>query len=94
MFLSLWVHGTCGEADKPCGEIDIFAVSGEKIGSDVLKILVSDRDSSVKMDWFGELPTERALTVEVEIIYEDGEVNLLVVGFFEEPPPVESKARG
>ena len=34
MIISLWVHGIAGNADVPCGEIDVFDVSGEKITID------------------------------------------------------------
>lgn len=71
IFLELWVHGTAGSPEKPCGEVDVFSVSGGKISADILKVLVSDKIPSLKGDWFlglegFSLPTEKCLLVEVK----------------------------
>lgn len=87
MFISLWVHGTAGDVDTPCGEVDIFNISGERIQETILKELVSDKLPSLKMDWFGELPTERALLVEAKDISDEDGLNLEVLDYFEEKIP-------
>lgn len=89
MFLTIWVHGTAGDKESPCGEVAIIDVTGEKIHCSVLEILLSDELPSVKMDWFGDLPTERPLVVDVKDISDEDGVNLEVVGYFEEPFPTE-----
>ena len=87
MFLSIWVHGTAGNVDVPCGEVDVFSVSGEKIYIDILNILVDETIPSYKMDWFGHLPTERALMVEAKDVSDEDGIQLEVIGYFEEPIP-------
>jgi hypothetical protein len=37
MFIELWNHGTYGNTAKPCGEVDIYTVTGENIRADILK---------------------------------------------------------
>ena len=84
MFLSIWVHGKSGDADKPNGEVSIFEVTGEKIHCDLLAILLDDTVPSLKGDWFEHLPTERALLVEAKDVSDEDGINLEVVGYFEE----------
>lgn len=81
MFIELWNHGTAGDTKTPCGEVDIFNVTGERIDADILKILMEDTIPSVKFDWFGGLPTEQALIVEVEYENSENGIWLDVVAF-------------
>ena len=84
MFISIWVHGTAGNVDIPCGEVDVFEVTGEKIHETILRALMDESLPSLKMDWFGELPTERVLLVEaVDTSSEDG-VNIDIIDWFEQ----------
>ena len=75
--LELWNHGTAGETMQPCGEVDIFNVTGERIDAGILKILMADKHS-LKFDWFGGLPTEQCLLVEAAVAREDDEYWLRV----------------
>ena len=84
MFISLWVHGKAGDTDTPCGEVDVFELSGEKIHSSVLNKLLDYEANGERMDWFGDLPTERALLVEAKDISDEDGINLEVVGYFED----------
>ena len=84
MIISLWVHGTAGNVDTPCGEVDVFEVSGEKIHSTILKKLIDYESNAYRMDWFGDLPTERALLVTVDDISDEDGINLEVVGYSED----------
>jgi hypothetical protein len=66
MFIELWNHGTYGNTAKPCGEVDIYTVTGENIRADILKELMSNKSYGLKFEWFGFLPTEQALLVQAE----------------------------
>jgi hypothetical protein len=81
IFIELWNHGTAGDIEMPCGEVDVFNVSGERIGSEILKELMNDKPLSLKVDWFGGLPTEQALLVEVKNESNEDGLHLDVVGF-------------
>lgn len=70
--LELWNHGTAGETIKPCGEVDIFNVTGTRINQVVLESLMSKNAYDDKFDWFGGLPTETALQVEAEVEGDEG----------------------
>lgn len=85
MFLTIWVHGTAGDTETPCGEVDVTEITGERIHCSILELLMDNKLPSVKMDWFGDLPTERALCVEVKDVSDEDGINLQVVGYFEEP---------
>lgn len=87
MFISLWVHGTADDVETPCGEVEVFNISGERIEGDILKALINDESHSEKMDWFGELPTERALLVECKDVTCENGIRLEVIGYFEKPIP-------
>ena len=72
--LELWNHGTAGEAIKPCGEVDIFNITGTRISQLVLESLMSKDAYGDKFDWFGGLPTETVLQVEAEVEGDDGDI--------------------
>jgi len=72
--LELWNHGTAGETVKPCGEVDVFNVTGTKINQCVLESLMSKDAYDNKFDWFGGLPTETVLQVDAEIEGDDGDI--------------------
>jgi len=73
VILELWNHGTAGKTIKPCGEVDIFNISGSKIPSKLLEQLLDKKTYGNKFDWFGDLPTEQALKVEAEISCGEGD---------------------
>ena len=79
--IELWNHGTAGDHETPCGEVDIFSISGELIPFEILRELCSEDSGSPKNDWFGELPTERALSVHVLDVSGSDGFNLRVVDY-------------
>ena len=87
IFIELWNHGTADEAIKPCGEVDIFCVTGERIPYDALVELTSDERHGPRFEWFGHLPTEQALLVEAELSIEDGDIWMFVKAFSYLPIP-------
>jgi hypothetical protein len=78
VMLELWNHGAAGETIKPCGEVDVFNVTGERVPQIVLERLMARGSYDDKFDWFGDLPTETVLQVEAEIDGQDGEVWLWI----------------
>lgn len=62
--IELWNHGSVDNEDNPCGEVEIFNISGERIRKELLQELVNDKADSLRHQWFGDLPTERALLVD------------------------------
>ena len=85
MFISLWVHGTAGNVDEPCGEVDVFEISGEKIHSTILERLINYESNPERMEWFGNLPTEKALLVDAKDVSDEDVIKLEVIGYFEDP---------
>ena len=85
MKLALWVHGTAGNEEEPCGEVEIFDVSGEKIRKEILQELVGD-SHLLRAEWFGDLPTERGLEVDCYEEQEslDGEGLCLTISSYKE----------
>ena len=85
MKLALWVHGTAGNEEESCGEVEVFDVSGEKIRNEILQELVGD-NHSLRHEWFGSLPTERALLVDCYEEQEslDGDGLWLTINSFKE----------
>ena len=77
MIISLWVHGMAGN-------VDVFDVSGEKIHSLILEKLIDYESNPERMDWFGDLPTERRLNVVVDDISDEDGINLEVVSYSED----------
>ena len=70
--LEIFNHGKGSEPDVPCGEVDVFNVTGENLHIDLLKELTSDEPSGLKSEWFRDLPTETPVKVKAEISNEGG----------------------
>lgn len=71
IFMELWNHGLAGNVDEPCGEVDIFNISGEKLNPIILEKIFGGNQDTYMNEWFGHLPTEKALLVEVVELRDD-----------------------
>ena len=71
IILELFNHGLSTDPTAPCGEVEIFSVSGSYIPKCLLKLLTSECSFDSKFDWFSHLPTERCLIVEAVAEDED-----------------------
>jgi len=69
--IELWNHGLASNPAKPCGEVDVFNVSGFKIDSNLLKLLLIKDPYGEKFDWFNHLPTEKPLKVIGIVSFEE-----------------------
>ena len=81
--LELWNHGTAGDTKKPCGEVSIFTITGECVDFAIISDLVKRGPESLAVDTFGELPTEKALKVDVEVDRESDGPALVITNFEE-----------
>jgi hypothetical protein len=65
VLLCLWIHGTAGEPEKPCGEVDVVEFTGERIRVEFIESVMREADSGDIMGYLGGLPTECWLDVTV-----------------------------
>lgn len=71
VLLCLWIHGTAGEPEKPCNEVNVIEFTGSRIRVEFIENVMKEADSGDIMGYLGGLPTECWLDVNVRPTSED-----------------------
>ncbi len=82
-WLCLWIHGTAGETEKPCDEVDVIQFTGSRIPIEFIESVMKEVDDMTIISHLEDLPTERWLDVMVKPVSEEDGWSFSVIDYKE-----------